>query len=229
MRAIGTSFAWRAFSTRASLGEPEGGIRDTAFLLAGFLTVGTYFDRETKKEEEIRTLSHALYARADWQWAQNGALTVSHGWKPETGFIKYRWEGYSEALILYVLALGSPAHALPAESYTASTRTYRWKKLYELEFLYAGPLFIHQLSHLWIDKSCPTINDDWVSLARALGKFLTCQHDKAVSRKRYESHEVKTMKNPFFCWSSQTRFLPFRLDWTSFHPRKASFPFTLRF
>ena len=124
---------------------------DTAFLLAGFLTAGMYFDRQTKKEEEIRRLSDALYTRADWQWAQNGALTVSHGWKPETGFIKYRWEGYNEALILYVLALGSPAHALPAESYTASTRTYRWKKLYDLEFLYAGPLFIHQLSHVWID------------------------------------------------------------------------------
>ncbi len=47
-----------------------------------------------------------LYARADWQWAQNGGLTVTHGWKPETGFIKYRWTGYSEALILYILGLG---------------------------------------------------------------------------------------------------------------------------
>ena len=89
---------------------------DTAFLLAGFLTAGMYFDRETKKEKEIRTLALALYARADWHWAQNGALKVSLGWKPETGFIKYRWEGYSEALILYVLGLGSPTHALPAVS-----------------------------------------------------------------------------------------------------------------
>ena len=30
-------------------------------------------------------------------------------------------------------------------------RRYRWKKLYGHEFLYAGPLFIHQLSHVWID------------------------------------------------------------------------------
>ena len=81
---------------------------DTTYLLAGALTAGMYFDRDTKKETEIRTLAEALYARADWQWAQNGALTVSHGWKPETGFIKYRWDGYSEALILYVLGLASP-------------------------------------------------------------------------------------------------------------------------
>jgi hypothetical protein len=57
---------------------------DTTFLLAGFLAAGMYFDRETKKEKEIRMLSHALYARADWTRAQNGALKVSHGWKPET-------------------------------------------------------------------------------------------------------------------------------------------------
>ena len=133
---------------------------DTAFLLAGFLTAGMYFDRETKKETEIRTLSQALYARTDWPWAQNGALKVSHGWKPETGFIKYRWEGYSEALILYVLGLGAPTDPLPTESYVAWTRTYKWKRLYEQDFLYAGPLFIHQLSHVWIDFR--GIQDDYM-------------------------------------------------------------------
>jgi len=124
---------------------------DTAYLLAGALAAAAYFDRETEKEREIRALAAALYRRADWRWAQNGALRVAHGWKPERGFLKYRWEGYSEALLLYVLGLGSPTHPLPAESYTAWAKTYRWRKLYGHEFLYAGPLFIHQLSHLWID------------------------------------------------------------------------------
>ena len=124
---------------------------DTAYLLIGALTCAAYFNREIADEREIRTLADALYRRANWQWAQNGALKVSHGWKPERGFLKYRWEGYNEALLLYVLGLGSPTHPLPAESYKAWTRTYRWKKLYGIEFLYAGPLFIHQLSHVWID------------------------------------------------------------------------------
>lgn len=124
---------------------------DTAYLLAGALTAAQYFDRETKEEREIRNLADALYRRADWHWAQHGALTVTLGWKPETGFIKYRWTGYSEALILYVLALASPTFPLAPESYTAWTRTYKWKQLYGYEFLYAGPLFIHQLSHMWID------------------------------------------------------------------------------
>jgi hypothetical protein len=124
---------------------------DTTILLAGMLTAATYFDRDQKREREIRELADALYRRVDWQWALNDGLAVSHGWKPERGFLKYRWEGYNEALILYVLGLGSPTHSLPAESYKAWTRTYRWKKIYDIEFLYAGPLFVHQLSQIWID------------------------------------------------------------------------------
>ena len=93
----------------------------------------------------------SLYRRVDWQWAQNGEATVSHGWKPETGFLRARWQGYNEALILYVLGLGSPTHPLPEKSYPAWTSTYRWRKLYGHEFLYGAPLFMHQLSHLWID------------------------------------------------------------------------------
>ena len=124
---------------------------DTTILLAGALTAAAYFGRDTDEEREVRAVADALYRRADWQWALDGALTVSHGWKPEGGFLKYRWEGYNEALILYVLGLGSPTHPIPAESYEAWTETYRWKKIYDIEFLYAGPLFVHQLSHVWID------------------------------------------------------------------------------
>jgi hypothetical protein len=124
---------------------------DTSYLLAGALTAATYFDRETKAEAEIRKLAETLYARADWHWAQNRGLTVTHGWKPERGFIKYRWTGYSEALILYILGLASPEFPLPEKSYQKWSKPYKWKKLYGHEFLYAGPLFIHQLSHMWID------------------------------------------------------------------------------
>ena len=82
---------------------------------------------------------------------RNGGATVSHGWSPESGFLPDRWEGYCEALLLYVLGLGSPTHPLPAESYDAWTSTYQWKEILGYEYLHAGPLFIHQLSHLWID------------------------------------------------------------------------------
>jgi hypothetical protein len=64
---------------------------------------------------------------------------------------QYRWEGYDEAMLLYILGLGSPAHPLPESSYAAWTSTYRWEHCYGYEYLYAGPLFTHQLSHIWID------------------------------------------------------------------------------
>ena len=124
---------------------------DSTFLIAGALTAAEYFNRDTEGEREIRTLADSIYARADWNWARNGEDAVTHGWRPESGFIKYRWQGYNEALILYVLGLASPTHPLPETSYEAWTRSYQWRKLYGYEFLYGGPLFIHQLSHMWID------------------------------------------------------------------------------
>ena len=124
---------------------------DTALLFGGVIAAGAYFREDEPQEAEIRTLAEALYRRVDWAWALNGGAAVSLGWKPETGFISYRWLGYSEALLLYILGLGSPTFPLPAESYAAWLATYRWKTIYGQHFVYAGPLFIHQMSHVWID------------------------------------------------------------------------------
>lgn len=124
---------------------------DSAILLAGMLAAAAYFSGDSDEEREIRELADRLYRRADWNWARNGGATVTHGWKPKRGFLGYRWEGYCEALILYLLGLGSPTHPLPAESYARWTDTYAWRNLYGHEFVYAGPLFIHQFSHIWVD------------------------------------------------------------------------------
>jgi hypothetical protein len=124
---------------------------DSAFLLAGALTVAAYFDGETADEAEIRRLADALYRRVDWNWARDGGPTLTHGWRPESGFIPHRWQGYDEGLLLYILGLGSPTYPLPPESYAAYCATYDWKQIYDRELLYSGPLFTHQLSHLWID------------------------------------------------------------------------------
>jgi hypothetical protein len=124
---------------------------DSAFLLAGMLTCAAYFDRDTEQEAEIRFLVEFLYRRTDWIWASDGGPTVTHGWKPESGFLPYRYIGYDEAVLLYVLGLGSPTFPLPEESFPAYTATYHWKRIYDIEYLYSGPLFTHQLSHLWVD------------------------------------------------------------------------------
>jgi hypothetical protein len=131
--------------------QSELSLIDTTFLLAGMLTASVFFGEDTRVEAEIRELANALYRRVDWQWAQGGAATVRQGWKADSGFLHYGWEGYSEATLLYVLGLASPTHPLSPGCYGAWTATYQWENIYDCEFLYAGPLFIHQFSHAWID------------------------------------------------------------------------------
>jgi len=124
---------------------------DTALFIAGALTAGAYFDHKDKTETQIRKLAEDLYRRIDWQWALNRGAAVTEGWKPKTGFLRYRYQGYDEAALLYILGLGSPTYPLPADSYRTWTSTFKWKKIYGRELLHAGPLFIHQLTHCWID------------------------------------------------------------------------------
>jgi hypothetical protein len=124
---------------------------DTALLIAGVLTAQSYFDADTPDEARIRELAEALYRRIDWRWAMNGNPTMSMGWKPESGFITATWAGYNEAMILLVLALGSPTHALPPEAWDAWTSTYNWDTYYGFEHVNFGPLFGHQYSHMFID------------------------------------------------------------------------------
>jgi len=124
---------------------------DSALLIAGALTAGRYFTANTSEETELRKLVETLYLRVDWRWSQGKGATISQGWKPECGFLHYGWDGYNESIVLYVLALGSPTHPLKDDCYEAWTATYQWENLYGYDFLYAGPLFIHQFSHAWID------------------------------------------------------------------------------
>jgi hypothetical protein len=159
---------------------------DTALLLAGALAVSSYLDRDVAGEREIRDLAHALYRRADWKWAQNGEATVTHGWTPEGGFLAYRWQGYDEATLLYLLGLGSPTYPLPLESYAAYVSTYSWKTIYNREFLYAGPLFIHQYSHAWIEFC--GIQDDFMR-AKGIDYFEN-------SRRATQVHQEYAIRNP---------------------------------
>ena len=124
---------------------------DSAILFAGALACVSFFDRRDPMEREIRRRGRALYRRADWRWALAGGRALAHGWTPEDGFLTCRWRGYDESLLLYLLALGSPTHPVPKSSFSEWTSSYRYRKLFGLEVLYCGPLFTHQLPHLWVD------------------------------------------------------------------------------
>ena len=152
---------------------------DTAFLVAGLLCAAAYFDADTPDERELRDAARAVYERVEWDWALNDGETVSMGWTPERGFLRARWEGYNEALLLYALAAGSPTHAVPPSAFDAFTSTYRWRTIYGHEHVYAGPLFIHQFSHLWVDfRGIP----DATMRARGLDYFENSRRATLVQR-----------------------------------------------
>jgi hypothetical protein len=124
---------------------------DTSLLLAGALSCQQYFDRPDATETEIRAYADSIYRRVEWRWARNRPPAVSMGWHPERGFLDAQWIGYNEAMLLYVLALGSPTHPVEPEAWTAWTSRYNWASFYGQEHVNFAPLFGHQYSHVWID------------------------------------------------------------------------------
>ena len=118
---------------------------DTSIFLCGALACRAYF-----KDAEIRDLAAKLYERADWTWFLQGAKTLSMGWTPEHGFIKSRWDTYSELMMIYLLGLGSPTHPLPPETWDAWARPdFEYKGIHYIGA--RAPLFVHQYSHAWFD------------------------------------------------------------------------------
>jgi hypothetical protein len=126
---------------------------DTALLLGGVLFCQSYFNSSNPKEREIRELAEKIYDRVDWTWAQPRPPGIALGWTPEGGFLDNDWHGYNEAMLVYILALGSPTHPIGANGWSAWTSTYdgNWGTLYGQTHLSFGPLFGHQYSHVWVD------------------------------------------------------------------------------
>jgi hypothetical protein len=126
---------------------------DTSLLLAGVLFCQSYFDRQQPQEIQIRKLADEIYRRVDWTWAQPRPPAVALAWTPEEGFSNYDWNGYNEAMLVYLLALGSPTHPISPQAWTMWTSTYNkhWGTLYDQTYLSFAPAFGHQYTHVWVD------------------------------------------------------------------------------
>lgn len=126
---------------------------DTALLLGGVLFAQSYYDRDTDTEKRIRQLAERLYRRVDWPWAQRKKGMLSIGWCPENGFDPYHWLGYSEGMLVYIMALGSPTHAVKPKAWQAWADGYddAWQQFNGQKGLTFAPMFGHQYSHIWVD------------------------------------------------------------------------------
>ncbi|MEA2724263.1 MAG: hypothetical protein QOH59_2034 [Gemmatimonadales bacterium] len=124
---------------------------DTTLLLGGMLFCQVYFDGTDPTEIAIRAYADSVYRRVDWRWAQLRVPLVSMGWHQVEGFNSYDWRGLNEAMLLYVLALGSPTHPLDPAAWDAWTSTYQWGRFYGQDHVGFAPLFGHQYSQAFID------------------------------------------------------------------------------
>jgi len=124
---------------------------DTGLFLMGALFCQSYFDRDTGPERRIRSLVDSLIARVEWDWLLVRPPLLSMGWTPRGGFLEWDWHGYNEAMSMHFLALGSPTHAVGADTWKAWTSSYTWGSFHGEEYLGFAPLFGHQYSHVWVD------------------------------------------------------------------------------
>lgn len=132
-------------STGIRAGTSEVSSIDTAMLLCGVLTCRAYFPNTP-----IATLATRIYQQVNWAWMLDGGTTLAMAWTPESGFAAGRWDHYSELMMLYLLAIGSPTYPIPASSWSAWTRpTMTYQGLTYISG--AAPLFVHQYSHAWFD------------------------------------------------------------------------------
>lgn len=144
----GWFYHWMDARTGARRWNSEVSSIDTALLLGGILTARGRFSRD---RETVR-LATLIYERVDFQWMLNKhPLLLAHGWRPETGFLKPRWDTYSEDTILYLLAIGSPSHPISPRSWRALKRTAYSYGGYTYVTAPGVPLFMHQYAHAWVD------------------------------------------------------------------------------
>jgi hypothetical protein len=149
----GFFYHFLTMDTGERFGDSELSTVDTAILLVGALFCQSYFTGADPDEVEIRALADRIYRRVDWRWAQPKPPAISLGWLPETGFLKYDWRGYNEAMIVYLLALASPTFPVGRGAWAEWTSTYdqHWGMFFGQEFLSFPSLFGHQYTHVWTD------------------------------------------------------------------------------
>ncbi|MBC7885533.1 MAG: Tat pathway signal protein [Saprospiraceae bacterium] len=163
---------------------------DTGLLMAGILSCMSYFDTDNPVEQEIRNISDSLYLRVNWNWMMKSNGKMSMGWHPEKGFIESEWAGYNEAMILLIMAMGSPTHPIPVDSWQKWCETYPLDTFYRIKNVQFDPLFGHQYSHIWIDFR--GIKDS----------FMT-----AIKDDYFENSKKATLSNKAYCTANPEQYI----------------------
>jgi len=145
------------FSTKDNGGD----LVETGFLVEGLLTARQYFGLSTPDELDIVNRITSLWESVEWDWyTKNNSGTLYWHWSPD-----YQWQinmqirGWNEASIIYMLAIASPTHSIPAgywkngwagASYYLNGGSFYGYKL-DVGWDRGGPLFFAHYSFLGFD------------------------------------------------------------------------------
>ena len=126
---------------------------DTALLITGALFARNFFTWHNEREAQIREMAQRLFDNVEWDWMSNDKGMIYHQWTPENGMTTTGYNGYSEALLMYILALGSTTHKMPDNTWDnfmgGSSLTTHYGQTYVI--CPDSPLFVYQYPHCWID------------------------------------------------------------------------------
>ena len=159
----------RPFSQR----DDGGDLVESAFLLQGLLAVRQYFDGDQMAERELRAMITRLWEEADWQWYQNGKPWLFWHWSPNHDFaMNMPIMGFDECMIVYVLAVASPTHAVDPSLYdTGWARAKNRRAAEQGDYVdrlkigprnCGGPLFFTHYSYLGFS---PFFKDKYITQA----------------------------------------------------------------
>jgi hypothetical protein len=93
-----------------------GDLVETAFLIQGLLTARQYFNQQVPEEQQIASRITTLWEGVEWDWySRNNSGALYWHWSPNYGWqMNMQVRGWNEASIVYMLAIASPTHPVPA-------------------------------------------------------------------------------------------------------------------
>jgi hypothetical protein len=126
---------------------------DTTLLMWGVISVHSVLDESTPEGVRLRGICENLVSAIEWREVLLGGL-FSHGFDAEGSLIPHVYRGYSEALLLYLLALGvSSAGVLEDGLWEKYLEDFSLHGTGESAFVTmpGTPLFCYEYPHCWLD------------------------------------------------------------------------------
>jgi len=93
---------------------------ETAFLMEGLLAARQYFNGPSQAECSLYARISNLWETVEWDWFRKspGGDALYWHWSPHwSWYINHRLTGFNEVMIVYLLAIASPTHGVPADLY----------------------------------------------------------------------------------------------------------------